>query len=67
MDVESIHTGPDERSPPIDVAEAGTDIRTREYFAMTANDFDLKHVGTVAGIIGIVVFVLGMVGTFFGG
>lgn len=65
-DVDPIHTGPGDRGPPIDAAEAGTAIRTRESPAMAANDFELKHVGTVAGIIGIVVLVLGLVGAFFG-
>ena len=27
-----------------------------------ANDFEIKHVGTVAGVIGIVVLLLGLVG-----
>lgn len=65
-DAAPIHTDPGDRIPPIDDAAAGSAIRTRENPAMTANDFDLKHVGTVVSIIGIVVFVLGMAGIFFG-
>ena len=64
--LEPTDTGPGDRGPSIDAAEAGTAIRTRENPAMAAHDFELKNVGTVASIIGIVVLVLGLVGVFFG-
>ena len=65
-DLEPSDTGPGDRGPSIDAAEAGTAIRTRENPAMAAHDFELKNVGMVASIIGIVVLVLGLVGVFLG-
>ena len=49
----------------IRLSESGRTLKTKEQPLVMAEDFQHKHVGTVAGIIGLVIFLLGMLGIVF--